>query len=320
MSRILSKLFPALASCLLTSLCWGQAAKPQSNSASTAQKGLDLAKAGRCAEALPFLGRSTAHLANKELLREAGFTGVRCAMLLSDSAAAVEFTRMLSHEFPNDPEALYTAVHTYSDLSTLSAQKLAAKAPDSVQMHQLTAESLETQGKWDDAESEYRAALKQDPHAPGIHFRLGRLLLSKPNPAPTMAQDAKKEFEQELKIDPTNAGAEYVLGELARQGEQWDDAVAHFSRATKLDPLFGDAFLALGSSLLSLKRVPESIAPLEMAVKLEAPNPAAHYSLATAYIRVGRKTDADREFAVHKRMMEKQVANPGPAAAPDNSR
>jgi tetratricopeptide (TPR) repeat protein len=310
MPRTLFTIIPLV----LVSLCPAQAPKPQADMGATVQKGLDLAKAGRCPEALPLLKHST-HLANKDLLRDAGFSGVRCAMLQGDFDSAADFTRMLSHEFPNDPEVLYTAVHTYSDLSTMTAQKLAAKAPNSVQMHQLNAESLEMQNKWEDAESEYRAALKEDPHAAGIHFRLGRLLLSKPNPSPTMAEDATKELEQELKIDPSNAGAEYVLGELARQGEQWEDAVSHFSRASKLDPMFGDAFLGLGSTLLALKRFPESIPPLETAVKLEEPNPAAHYNLATAYSRAGRKADAEREFAVHKRMMEKQGGPTG--SAPD---
>jgi tetratricopeptide (TPR) repeat protein len=287
-----------------------QSGKAQPEPSAIVQKALLSAKAGRCVEALPLLKKSVGRVVDKDLKREAGFSGIRCAMLMNDPDAAVDFIRILNRAFPGDPEVLYTAVHTYSDLSSQAAQRLATTAPNAPQTHQLNAESLEMQGKWDEAEAEYRSALKEDPHAPGIHFRLGRLLLSKPNPGPSMAEDARKEFEQELKIDPSNAGAEYVLGELARQTEQWDKAVEHFSRATELDPLFGDAFLGLGSALLSLKRFPESIPPLEMAVKLEAPNPAAHYNLATAYSRAGRKTDADREFAVHKQMMEKQPRAP----------
>src|SRR4030095_3790917 len=122
---------------------------------------------------------------------------------------------------------------------------------------------------------------------PGIHFRLGRLLLSKPNPPPDIAEQARKEFEAELKIDPTNAEAEYVLGELARQAQQWDEAVEHFSRASKLDTSFVDAFLGLGQSLIATKKFTEAIPPLEMAAKLEPANPGAHYNLATAYSRAG---------------------------------
>ncbi len=54
----------------------------------------------------------------------------------------------------------------------------------SYQAHELNAEALEMRGKWDEAAKEYRAVLQQNPRLPGIHFRLGRLLLSKPNPGP----------------------------------------------------------------------------------------------------------------------------------------
>jgi tetratricopeptide (TPR) repeat protein len=134
------------------------------------------------------------------------------------------------------------------------------------------------------------------------------LLLSKPDPSPTAAEDAKREFQEELEIDPTNAGAEYVLGELARQESQWPDAIKHFSRATELDAGFGDAFLGLGTALLSAKRVSEAIPPLETAVKLEPRNPGAHYSLATALTRAGRKEDAEKEFAIHRQMTQKGEA------------
>ena len=45
-------------------------------------------------------------------------------------------------------------------------------------------------------------------------------------------------FEAELAIDPANAAAEFMLGDIARQAQQWDEAIAHFSRAIKSDPGF----------------------------------------------------------------------------------
>src|SRR5207248_9120352 len=165
-----------------------------------------------------------------------------------------DFLRMLNREFPNDPEVMYTSVHTYSDLATHASQQLATRAPNSAQAHELNAEALEMQGKWDQASKEYQVVLQQNPKLPGIHFRVGRLLLSAPNPPADVAEQAKKEFQQELEIDPSNAGAEYVLGELARQESQWLDAIKHFSRAAELDAGFGDAFLGWGSALLSAKR------------------------------------------------------------------
>jgi Tfp pilus assembly protein PilF len=288
----------------------GQAvSKPAADSSSIARSASTLAESGRCAEAMPSLKKSIAQLKDRELRRKIGLDGVRCAMSLHQADSALEFLRVLSREFPQDPDALYVTIHAYSDLSTLASQKLAQGAPSSYQAHELLAEAFETQGKWDDAEKEYRAILKLNPNLPGIHFRLGRMLLSKPNPSPSVANDAKQEFLQELQIDPRNAGAEYVLGELARQNQQWDEAVEHFSRATKLDAQFGEAFLGLGMSLLAEKRYSDALAPLEMAVKLEPRNPDAHYNLAMAYTRAGRKQEGEKEFAIHQRL----IGDGGPA-------
>ena len=307
---------------LLSRECAGQASKPTAvASTSFVQRAVDLAKSGHCKEALPLLKKGASlHTTSKELKRQAGFAGVRCAMFTNQSNVAVDFLRVLSLNFPGDPEVLYLTIHTYSDLATRASQELAISAPNSAQAHELNAESLEMQGKWDQAAKEYQLILQQNPDLPGIHFRIGRLLLSKPDPAATVAEDAKKEFQQELKIDPNNAGAEYVLGELARQAQQFDVAIQHFSRASQLDPGFGDAFLGLGSSLLSAKRFAEAIPPLENAVKLEPQNPGAHYNLAMAFSRAGRKQDADREFAVHRQMTQKSAPGDGPqqATQPEN--
>jgi tetratricopeptide (TPR) repeat protein len=272
------------------------------DASTAARKAISQAESGHCDTALPGLEKAIRQASDQDLKRKAGLAGVHCAMTLGQTDTALKFLQFLARGFPGDPEVLYAEVHAYSDLSTDASQRLAKDAPSSPQAHELLAEAYEAQGKWDAAESEYRALAEQNPKLPGIHFRLGRLLLSKPNPSPTVAEEATREFQKELSIDPSNAGAEYVLGELARQNENWEDAVAHFSKAAKLDPQFGEAFLGLGVSLISLKRYADAIEPLQMAIKLEPRNPDAHYQLATAYFRAGRKQDGDREFALHKQL------------------
>src|SRR5438067_6009839 len=268
------------------------------SSSQTRDHALTLAKAGHSGEAIPLLKKAISQSSDKDFHRSAGLAGVHCAMVLNQFDSAEDFLRILNREFPGDPEVLYTSVHTYSDLATKSSQELATRAPNSAQAHELNAESLEMQGKWDQAAKEYQKVLQQNPRLPGIHFRMGRLLLSEPNAPADAAEQAKKEFQQELEIDPSNAGAEYVLGELARQQQQWDDAVKHFTRAAKMDANFGDAFLGWGIALVSTKKFSEAVAPLEAAVRLEPQNPGAHYNLAIAYTRTGRKDEGEREFAI----------------------
>src|SRR5215469_2604093 len=304
---------------LLAASSVAQTAKPAAGDLPTAaRKAVELAKTGHCNEALQLLKKDAAHLTDKDLKREVGFAGVRCAMFVDQPDAAVEFLRALNHDFPGDPDVLYLAVHTYSDLSTRASAQLAATAPTSYQALELNAEALEIQQKWDDAAKLYQQILRQNPKQPGIHYRLGRVLVSKPNFGPEAAEQAKQEFEKELEIDPTNAGAEYVLGELAKQKEQWEEAIQHFSRAATLDASFGDAFVGWGGSLVSVKRFPEAVAPLERAVKLEPGNPAAHYLLAVAYARTGRKDDGDREFAIQRQLTQKGAAGEEGSQPPPN--
>ena len=293
-----------LGACAFTA---AQTTKPKpAASAPPAAKALQLAQTGRCAEALPTLKRAASGQIDQEMKRSLGLATIRCGMTVDDRDAVVDAIKLLNRNFPTDPEVLYISTHAYSDLASRESLDLARKAPDSSQAHEMQAEALETQGKWDEAAKEYRLILDRSPDMPGIHFRLGRLLLSQPSPPADMAEQAQKEFEAELKINPNNAGAEYILGQLAQQSQSWDSAAEHYTRATKLDLQFGEAYLGLGVSLLSLKRYGDAIAPLELAVKLQPGNPDAHYRLATAYTRSGRKQEADQQFAIHSRLVGTQ--------------
>jgi tetratricopeptide (TPR) repeat protein len=310
MSHILSKVAPPI--CVALAVAVSSLAqvsgKTAPGSSVAVEHAASLAESGRCMEALPVLARSAAHVTDRELQKRVGLDGVRCATTLQQQEPLQDFLRLLSRQFPRDPEVLYVLTHAYSDLAARAAAELATSAPTSIPALEMDADAAEPQGKWDQAEKDYRKILEQNPRYPGIHFRLARLILSKPSPPPDFAEQAKKELQQELEIDPANAGAEYVLGELARQAQDLPGAVQHFSKATELDPNFSDAFLGLGMTLLAEKKYPEAVAPLEKAVKLQPANPAGHYSLATAYARTGRREDADRELAL-------QQKTSGPAGA-----
>ena len=167
------------------------------------------------------------------------------------------------------------------------------------------------QGKWDEAQREYEEMIEKQPGAPSVHYLLGRLLLSRPDPDAKAAARAKEEFQKELQIDPQNAGAEYILGEMARQGSQWEEAVPHFAQAAKLDPNFGDAFMGWGFCLVTLKRYEEAVAPLRSAVRLQQGNPSAHYNLAVALSRSGKKEEAEKEFAIHRQLTQKPAPGEG---------
>jgi tetratricopeptide (TPR) repeat protein len=238
--------------------------------------------------------------------KQAGVLGVRCSLAVDERESADEFIRLLNKQFAKDSDVLFVIVHAYSDLSTRTAQDLGRIAPDSIAAHKLNAEALEMQGKWEPAQLEYEGILQKDPNARGIHFLLGRVLLSRPDAGPNAPERAKQEFLKELRIDPSNADADYILGELARRDEKWDEAIARFTQAAKLNPNFAEAQLSLGSCFVAVKKFEEAILPLRTAEQLMPGNPEVHHTLATALARSGHKEEAEKEFAIHRSLTSAQ--------------
>jgi tetratricopeptide (TPR) repeat protein len=276
--------------------------------ASLAERAANLALAGRCGEAMPLLQQAFAESADRDSKRLAGKFGVRCAMLLNQESEATSFLSRLRQEFPNDPDILFLAVHMYSDLAFRNSQQLMQVAPDSKEVLRLNAENFEKAGDVRKAIGEYRILLQREPGTPGIHHRIGGLILENLGAAGKL-EDAQKEFEEELKIDPNNASAEYYLGEVSRQEDKLSEAVRHYAAAAKLAPDFAEAQFGLGRSLLDSGKNAEAVAPLEKAARLTPGNPTIHFALATAYRRVGRNQDAAREFALQKSAADKIDAN-----------
>jgi tetratricopeptide (TPR) repeat protein len=281
---------------------------PSTGGSSGAERGIALASRGRCKEALPILKKASAEITNKDLKYDVLMSTARCAIGLEQSEVAARTLLELHRSFPKDPEVLYLTTHYYSELALKASHELAATAPSSAQAQQLEAEAFESQGEWDKAITQYRKILEQNPQRHGIHYRMGRLFLTK---TPPEAEDARKEFEEELKIDPNSAASEFLLGEIARQAGQWEEAIGRFGKATKLDEGFVEAYLALGISMNAAGKFADAIAPLENYVKMQPDDPAGHYQLATAYARTGRKQDAQREMA-----LQQETAAKAPRTSP----
>jgi tetratricopeptide (TPR) repeat protein len=283
-----------------------QSPTPTSRPAITPEKAISLAEQGRCAESLPALKRAMAATVPAELRKEAGVLGIRCSLAMDNRDSTDEFIQSLGRQFPKDPDVLFVIVHAYSDLSTRTAQDLGRYAPQSIAAHKLNAEALEMQGKWELAQREYETIIQKDPNARGIHFLLGRLLLSRPDAGPDAAERAKQEFLKEIAIDPSNAGAHYILGELARRDGKCDEALPQFSEAIKYNPNFAEAYLGEGMCLVSLKKYEEAISPLRTAERLTPGNPEIHHTLATALQRSGHTEEAEKEFSIQQRLMSGQ--------------
>jgi tetratricopeptide (TPR) repeat protein len=294
---------PAILAVLSAAFSMGLAA-PQK---SAAEHGTELAEQGKCSEAMPLIREALERdeqIQDRDLKRRMGAAGVRCAMMLDHRGAATTLLAWLEEQFPHDAEILFMATHVYSDLSARSSKELMEAAPDSPLVVEINAENFERQGDWKKAIAEYRVLLAREPQMPGIHARIGQIILTLPTTA-TSNDEARKEFEQELKLHPQNASAEYFLGELARKAGHLPQAIEHYTNATKLNAGLAEPYFGLGRCLLDSDRAAEAVVPLETAARMTPGNPTIHLTLAHAYQELGRKEDAAREFALQKSTAEK---------------
>lgn len=286
-----------------------------SGSSTPIERAIDLAAKRRCQEAIPLLIDLAPGIADKQLKYRALIATAHCGIHEKNGRVTVNALMALRHDYPEDPEVLYLTTHVFLEIAVDASRELAARAPDSYQVGELEAETLESQNKWEGAAAIYRKILAQNPKLPDIHFRLGRALLSQPE-TPETNEEARKEFERELAIDPANASAEFWLGEIERRDGRVAEAIPHFNSALKLDPTLAEAMLALGMAQNSQAHFSDAIAPLENYTQKVPDDPAGHYQLAIAYARTGRKEDSVREMTIQQQFSEKKQTSP---AAPDSA-
>jgi tetratricopeptide (TPR) repeat protein len=266
-----------------------------------AERGISLGAKGHCKEAMPILKKVIPKLQDKDLLHDAVMARAQCGMATDQRDVVDESFIVLRREFPGDPKVLYITTRYYSELANRTAQELMQKAPSSPEAETLIAEAFQAQGKWDDATAQFRKILEQNPNQPGIHYQLGRILLSKPLD-PTVTEEATKEFEAELRVNPTSPSAEFMLGDLAWRNEKSDEAIEHFTRAIQFDAGLAEAYLGLGMALNAAGKYSEAIGPLKKYTEIDPTDPAGYYQLATAYARTGNRPEADRLLAVQRRL------------------
>ncbi len=146
---------------------------------------------------------------------------------------------------------------------------------------------LENSGDWRQAQQIYREDITAHPGACNARFDLGRSELKHEE-----AGDAEQQFRTMLQRCPMDAGVHSGLGvALAKQGQQ-EAAVAEFRTALQADPQDFTALSNLGEWALQANQTQQAVELLEAAAQ-QRPNDAdAQEQLADAYASSGRLDDA----------------------------
>jgi tetratricopeptide (TPR) repeat protein len=283
---------------------------------------MSLSELGRFEEALPGLEGGFKQAADSALRRAAGLQLQRAYTGLERHAEAVNVMFRLAQLYPRDPEVLYNASRLYANFAFVTLRTLAEVAPDSLWVHLAAGEANESQGLNDAALKEYRAALAIDPKRPGIHFRLGRVLLARSAQGPNGAEreaEALNEFARELENDSTNANAAYEIGEIHRKAGNLGEARNFFEIALKHYPDFEEALIGLGRSLVALQQPKAALPYLTKAIALNAKSAVAYYQLAQAHRALGDTAAQEKALAMFEqlRSASESTATTGTVSRPE---
>ena len=275
-----------------------------------------LSELGQYSDALPGLEkgfRST----DPQMKRMCGLQLERAYTGLKRDSKAVEVALELERLYPNDPEVQYHDGKIFGNFAFITMQKLWQAAPDSVWKHQAEAEALESQGSYEAATTQYREVLAKDPRRPGIHYRLGRILLARSQKSGSAddAGMAAKEFEQELSIDPANANAAYELAEINRNAGRFEQAQPYFELALKGHGDFEEAHLGLAATLISLQQPVVALPHLQQAIALNSQNEVSWWRLAQVERVLGHAEEQKKALSEFQRLHAQAAGRAQPTGA-----
>jgi tetratricopeptide (TPR) repeat protein len=278
--------------------------------------GLSLAELGQFDEALPKLEKGFKPSADSMTRRMCGLQLLRAYTALGRDPDAVQTALELNKLYPDDPEVLYHTGRIYGNYAYIVMEKLHDQAPNSIWMLQAQGEANESQKNYDAAIIAYRHVIELEPRRPGIHYRIGRIYLTRftENGNSQDRDSALQEFNAELEVDPRSGNAAYELANIAAQSGDREKARRGFEEVLQNFPDFEEALVGLGGVLLESQAPRDAVAPLEHATKLRPDDEVAWYRLSLAERGSGNREEQQRALAEFRRL---HTSTPSDLRKPD---
>jgi tetratricopeptide (TPR) repeat protein len=223
---------------------------------------------------------------------------------LNEWDSAASHLRQLAQRQPNNQETWYLLGKVHMKLSEQALSKLNEIDPNSVWVHEISGEIMESMKNFDGALIEYKKAVEIAPQQPGFHYSLANAYWS------LQSWDAAtQQFQAELAIDSSNCLAQWKLGNIVL--EQHGDAavaLADVDKALSICPNLVQARVDRARALLKLERNDEAMKDLLTAEQTNPEEPSIHFLLAQAYRALGRANEAKTEMGIFSKLEESNRA------------
>jgi predicted Zn-dependent protease len=225
-----------------------------------------------------------------------------CRVLLNQrklDEAATHLNHFLERN-SKDQEAWYLLGKTYLQLSEEALKNINEIDPDSVVAHEIAGEIDASMHNYDLALVEYKKAIDKAPHQPGTHMHMGEAYwyIGK-------WESAETEFKAELENDRNNCLARWKLANSILEANQSaDDALVQLNQSIERCPALMQAHADRGRALIRLDKQSEALPDLLMAEKDSPSEPTIHFLLATVYRSQGKGAEAQQEMKTYSRLQK----------------
>jgi predicted Zn-dependent protease len=201
-------------------------------------------------------------------------------------------------------EAWYLLGKTYLQLSENSLKKINEIDPNSVVAHEIAGEIDESMHNYDVALVEYKKAIDMAPQQPGTHMHMGNAywLIGK-------WESAQTEFKAELANDPNNCTAKWKLANaILEANDSSEDALAALNQSIERCPALMQARVDRGRALIRLGKQSDALPDLLMAEKDSPTEPTIHFLLGAVYRAQGKTAEAQEEMSTYARLQKEASA------------
>jgi len=213
-------------------------------------------------------------------------------------AEAASYLNNFLERNPKDQQAWYLLGKTYLQLSEDSLKKINEIDPNSVVAHEIAGEIDESMHNYDVALVEYKKAIDLAPQQPGTHMHMADAywLIGK-------WESAQTEFKAELANDPNNCTAHWKLANaMLEANDSNDDALAQLNLSIERCPLLMQARVDRARALIRLGKQSDALPDLVMAEKDSPNEPSIHFLLANVYRSQGKTADVQQEMQTYSRL------------------
>ncbi|HUX46318.1 MAG TPA: tetratricopeptide repeat protein [Terracidiphilus sp.] len=205
---------------------------------------------------------------------------------------------------PKSQAAWYLLGKTYLQMSENALAKVNQIDPNSVVAHEIAGEIDQSMHNYDLALVEYKKAIDLAPKLPGTHMHMGDAYwyIGK-------WESAQTEFRAELENDPNNCLARWKLANsILEANDSSDEALKQLDITIQRCPTLMQARVDRARALVRLGKPTDALPDLLMAEKDSPKEPTIHFLLAAVYRAQGKSAEAKNEMVTYGNLQREASA------------